>query len=186
MPNFITDSDLLPFEPRVFHELPFAGQTKLIVSDAQIDGATVTSAAGGFAALAPGDVAVLGGGAYKIAAVADDNTLTLDPPPVTDTDPTLLVRTFAPQATLAHEHILQALGRTEEEVESAGPVSRLEALCTLSIAYAAGVSVLGDSSRLIEKLERYKRQYLREWMEATIVFNDETILRPAVPRMDRV
>ena len=185
MPNFTADSDLLPFEPRVFHELPFAGQTKLRVTDAQLDGATLTSAAGGFSALAPGDVALLGEGAYAIVSIEDDNTLTLAPAPVDITDSTMIVRTLAPQAMLAHEHILQALGRTEEEIENRDLVARLEALCTLSIAYAAGVSVLGDSARLLEKLERYRRQYLREWTAATILLDDQTVIRPGVGRVIR-
>ena len=170
MPNFSTDSDLLAHEPMVFHELPFAGQTKLRVTDAVISDAMVTSTTGGFSRLAAGDVAILGDGAFAISAIGDDQTLTLAVPPVGITDATLIVRTFAPQAALVRDELLRAVGIDPDDpdpaygqsaIVSVAHVRQLEALGALARAYAAAVSIAGDSRRILEKADRYRQRFTR-------------------------
>ncbi len=162
---FSNDSDLLVHEPRIFHELPIVGQTKLRITDAVVSGDTVTSATGGFASLAAMDVAVLGEGAYPIAQVTDDQTLRLAYLPA-EPGTLLTVRTFAPQRRRAYEQLLGILG--QGSILSLERMRELETLLTLQHAYAAGVSILGDAGPLLDKSRRYQRAFLHTLRSAVI------------------
>jgi hypothetical protein len=194
MSNFSNDSDLLAHEPMVFHELPFAGQTKLRVMNAAISGQTITSATGGFSTLAAGDVVILGDGAFAITAVVDDNTLTLAIPPVGVADGTLIVRTFATQAALVHEELLRAMGVEESDassIVSIALVRQLEVLGTLARAYAAAVGTAGDSRRILEKADRYRARFTRGLLAAAIELDldadgrVDTVRHPGIGRWVR-
>jgi hypothetical protein len=200
MSNFSKDSDLLAHEPMIFHELPFAGQTRLRVTDAAISGQTVTSPSGGFAALAPGHVAIVGDGAFAIAAIVNDNTLTLAVPPVGVGGSTLVVRTFAPQAAVVHDELLRALGidpdhpgaaASESKIVSRSWMTQLEALGTLSRAYAAAVSIGADNRRILEKAERYRQRFSRGLIGAAVLLDldgdgrPDTVRHPGIVTLTR-
>ena len=174
MSNFSRDSDLLGHEPMVFHELPFAGQTRLKVTDAVIDGPNVTSAMGGFAPLSAGQVAMIGDGSFAIAAIVSNNAMTLAVPPVGVSGSTLVVRTLAPQAALVGDELLRAIGLDPDDPSSAGSIVslslmvQLEAIGTLSRAYAGAISIAGDSRRIEEKANRYRQRLARGLRGAAI------------------
>jgi hypothetical protein len=174
MSNFVSDSDLLEYEPQVFQELPFASQRMLLVTDGAISGPTLTSGTGGFAALSAGDVVVISSGLSDVvtcgvASVTDSNTLVLMQTPVLAATTGLRVeaRTLAPQANTMHAELLRSLGvdlddpdgLRQSAIISVSLMRRLEALGTLSRAYAAAVTLGGDNATVSAKAESYRRRF---------------------------
>lgn len=200
MPNFSNDSDLLAHEPTVFHELPFTGQTRLRITDAAVSDQTVTSVTGGFSGLSPGEVAIIGDGAFVITGIVNDNTLTLAVPPIGVGSSTLTVRTLAPQATLVHDELLRALGidvdnpdgeTNESMIVSVSLMNQFEVLGTLSRAYAGAASIGGDSRRIVEKADRYRRRFQSGLLGAAILLDvnadgrPDTVRHPGVGQLIR-
>lgn len=200
---FSSDADLLGYEPSVFVDLPLGAQRRLRLDDAVVSEATVTSATGGLSVLAAGDVVVLGDGpgqwtAYAVEQVVNDNTIELRTAPI-GFDPTEPVamewRTFRPQAELVDEELLRALG-IGAEAEAAGlgaesilstaVMRRLEALGTLSRAYAAGVGVSGEQGQIEAKAARYRRAFSRSLRGARVLIDTDGDGRADVWRMPGV
>lgn len=183
MSNFSNDADLLAYEPHVFTDLPFASQRRLRVTDAAVDGTTVTSETGGFTTVAAGQVVVIEALAYAIASITDDNTLELAAAPVelsTTTGLTLTVPTLAPQAALVHDELLRAIGIdvddagadiTEQSIVSTQLMRRLEAIGTLAHAYAAAVALVGDNETINTKADRYRQRYQRALNVAQVLID---------------
>lgn len=201
MPNFSTDADLLAYEPNVFHELPFVSQTKLRVTDAAISGRDVTSTTGGFTTLSPGDVAVIGDGAFAIATIVSNTVLTLATTPVGVSGPTLTVRTFAPQAAAVHADLMRAIGidaaDPDNELDGSAVLSldlmgRLETLGTLTDAYTAAIPIAGERTGAAEKAERYRQLFKRRLNGATVLIDlngdgqADVARYPGVGRLERV
>ncbi|MBI1373912.1 MAG: hypothetical protein GC159_14410 [Phycisphaera sp.] len=204
MPNFITDADLLAYEPNVFNDLPFASQRTLQVTDAAVSGTTVTSATGGFDALSAGDVAIVADVAHAVASITDDNTLELTAAPVAlsaTTGLTLTARTLAAQATLVHGELMRAVGidaddpdetLDESSIVSVGVMRRLEALGALSRAYAAAVALVGDNEAINAKAAAYRQRFAMALSGAQVLVDTDGDGRadvwrtPGVVRLTRV
>lgn len=193
--NFATDRDLLSLEPDVFTEVPLVGQQRIHVTDAQLDGTTLTSLEADFAAadIETGAVALLGRTPLEVVQRIDANTLTVsllrshttDPPvpPTGFDDPalTLSVRTFAPQATLVHDALLRLLGidpdgiapdaLTEDAVVLLGVMSRLEALGTLERVYASAAVIENDAPLLARKAAHYRRRFDQARQTAVVMLD---------------
>jgi len=190
MTPFVLDADLLAYEPNVFVELPFAAQRLLRVTDAALSGATLTSATGGFAALAPGGVVVLSTSAGDavtgaIASVTDDNTVVLTRAPVGFEAGAAVVveaRTLGPQVALVHAEVMRSIGLDgddaavtldESAVVSVGLMRKIEALGALSRAYAGAVAIVGDQALIEAKAERYRRMFGAALSEAQVLIDTD-------------
>jgi hypothetical protein len=186
MPNFSTDADLLTCEPNVFVDLPLPSQQKLKVTDAALAGVTVTTATGGFAELAAGDVAVISSteadaAAFAIASIDDDSTITLEHAPThlsANTDLTLIVRTFEPQRQQVHEQLMRCVGidpdgddLDESAIVSMGLMRRLEVLGTLWRAYSAAHTLTGDNITVEAKAAQYARHFNRALAGAVVLID---------------
>jgi hypothetical protein len=195
MANFSTDSDLLAREPGVFAELPFAGQTKLRVTDANISGSTVTSTTGGFNRLSAGDAVLFGEAAFAIAAIVNNNTLTLAAIPSGVTGGTMYVRTFAPQARLVHQELMRVIGIDtddpdqalgESAIVSVSLMKDLEVLGTLARAYTAAITLTGGTRAVKDKAERYGRLFVRSLLGAAVLIDLDGDGYPDVTRFPGV
>lgn len=188
MAYFITDAQLLAYEPNLFIDLPYASQQVFRAEDAAVDRLIVTSVAGGFDGLAAQQVAVVASeanphSAHAIATVDSDTQLTLATEPVglaQTTGLTLSVRSFSPQIGLIHADLMRTLGldpdnpdntHNESAIISQGTVMNLEALGALWLAYNAAASLTGDNSPIREKAEHYRLRY-RAAMNSTAVLID--------------
>jgi hypothetical protein len=174
MSNFSNDADLLAYEPYVFTDLPFASQRRLRVTDAAVDGTTVTSETGGFAALVAGQVVVIEALTYAIASITDDNTLELAAAPIelsSTTGLTLTVPTLAPQAWLVHDEDDAEADITEQSIVSTQLMRRLEAIGTLAHAYSAAVALVGDNETINAKADRYRQRYQRALNVAQVLID---------------
>ncbi len=208
MPHFATDADLLAYEPRVFIDVPLAGQQTLRVSDGELTANVLTSAAGGFAALAEQQVVTLSTGpadavSMPIVSISDDHTLALGgTAPLFDgaTGLTAIARTFAPQRDAVHGELLDAIGinpndpalpLTEAAVVSVELMRRIEVLGTLWRAFAAGAGVSGRRDALIDAAEQYRRRYAAALAGARVLIDTDADGRadawriPAVARLVR-
>jgi len=204
MPNFITDADLLGYEPNVFNDLPFASQRKLHVTDAAVTGTTVTSATGGFIGLTAGDVAMIEEVAHAVASITDDNTLELAGAPVAlsaSVGLAMTVRTLEPQTALMHGELMRAVcidvddpdeSLDETAIVSVGVMRRLEALGTLSRAYTAAVALVGDNRAITEKAAMYRQRFTQAMSGAQVLIDTDgdgradTWRTPGVVRLTRV
>ncbi len=176
MGRFSVDRDLLSYEPNVFVDLPFAGQRKVSVEDGVLSGATVTSVAGGFGAIAAGDVVVLGGNVsemagYGVSAVTDDNTLVLDGVVVglsSNSGLKVISSSFGRQGEVVHDELMRAIGidvdDSEEELDdkavvSNGVMRQLEVFGILASVYGAAISLVGENEAVREKGLLYQKRY---------------------------
>lgn len=170
--NFSTDRDLLALEPSLFYDVPIASQLRLQVSDAAVAGTVLTSATADFVAaqVESGSVVLLDNTALEVLTRASATTLTVSRlrnrlgdaaiAPAPGTGLTLVVRTFAPQATLVHDLLLGALQLTDDEpVVSLSAMAHLEALGTLERVYAAAVTFAGDQPGLERKADHYRVRF---------------------------
>lgn len=200
MTPFITDSDLLNSEPRVFEQLPFAAQQVLRVDDAALSGTTLTSVTGGFDVLAAGDAAVLRTSEADVATseidqITDDNTLVLAAEPThlsASSGLTLIVRTFLPQITDVHGQIMRALridtddpdeALDESSIVSISVVQRIEVLGTLARAYAAAVALAGDNDVIEQKADAYAGQFVAALRGACVQIDTDGDGRADVSRV---
>jgi hypothetical protein len=190
--NFSTDRDLLAIEPAVFEDVPFTAQQRLNVTDGSVTGTTLTSAVADFvtAQVGQGSVLLIGGVAYEVLAQIDANTLTISLPrsstddsAIPGGDGTLLgvtARTFAPQAKLVHDGLLQMIGIepedpdaeiTESAILSLSRLAQVEAVGTLERVYSGAASLIGDNETLLMKAGEYRRRF-REACASTTVLLD--------------
>jgi phosphohistidine swiveling domain-containing protein len=190
--NFSTDRDLLAIEPAVFEDVPFAAQQRLDITDGSVTGTTLTSAAADFvtAQVDQGSVLLIGGTAYEVLARIDANTLTISLPRSSTDDPAIpggdgallgvTARTFAPQAELVHDGLLQMIGIepedpdaeiTESAILSLSRLAQVEAVGTLERVYSGAASLIGDNETLLMKAGEYRRRF-REACASTTVLLD--------------
>ncbi|MCC7145158.1 MAG: hypothetical protein IT443_01795 [Phycisphaeraceae bacterium] len=190
--NFCTDRDLLVFEPTVFGDVPLAGQERLRTNDGVVQGTTLESAAGDFAAagVAAGSVVLIGGEPCEVVERVDEHQLTITRPrargagelmaPASGVSLEVVGRTFEPQITRAHQAMLLAMGMDAESLALEGDQSRvlsteamveLEALASLELIYRAGVALTGDNAGLAKKAEEYRRRFGRSWEQAVVMID---------------
>ncbi|MEM6333746.1 MAG: hypothetical protein AAF823_10455 [Planctomycetota bacterium] len=212
--NFSTDRDLLALDAAVFADLPFAAQQRLRITDGQLDGTTLLTVEGDFAAalVTAGSVVLVDRTPYEVIERTDATTLSVsqlrarlaDPlipaPGPAASDLTVVARTFEPQAALVHAALLRLLGidpddpaaaLTEEAVLSLTLMARLEALGTLELAYASAATTQGDNDELRRKADHYRHRFQRELRAACVLIDttgnglpDET-RRPGTLRLTR-
>lgn len=179
---FVTDRDLLIFEPALFRDFSWAGQTLVSASAASIAGTTLTSASSDFiaAGVQPGMVALVGGASLEVVAVAGPTTLTIsrpreridDPalPPLAVTGAALRIATFAPQIALMHEEILRLLGVSavgagspdENDILNPRSLSRLEALGALHVVFFGAAASQGADTPLWARAAHYRERFIDE------------------------
>jgi hypothetical protein len=167
--SFSTDRDLLAYDPQVFVDAQIAAQPRLSVSDGEVVGATLSSAAADFeaAAVDPGGVVLIAGVAHEVMQRVDSSTLKVSLPRRRLGDAAIpgvqgesleaVVRTFALQAEEVHTRLLRLIGRAcaggesakaidADAVVSLTTVSELEALGTLDMVYGAAAQVTLDAA----------------------------------------
>lgn len=190
--NFSTDRDLLAYEPTLFHDLPWAGQQRVHVTDASTTGTTLTSQSADFvsAAVGVGDVVLIGDQAHEVISRDSATQLTVslmrarltdDPiPPNGGSDQTAVVRTFEPQAALVHDQLLHMLGFepddpnaevTEQAIISLSVMARLEALGTLQRVFSGALALVGENEALQQKAEAYQAYFTRALHRATVLLD---------------
>lgn len=208
---FITDRDLLIFEPSLFRDLHWSGQSLVTAADAAISGTTLTSAASAFltAGVAPGAVALVAGAALEVVAVTGETSLAISRPreapdapalpPLPVTAAALRIATFGPQIALVHADILRLLGvsplggaaPSEERILNPRALSRLEALGALHVIFFGAAASLADDSPLWSRAAHYRERYLHERREVFAQLDldgdgvSDAIRRPGLARLRR-
>lgn len=208
---FITDRDLLIFEPSLFRDLHWSGQLLASATDASISGTTLTSPTSAFltAGVASGAVALVAGAALEIISATDETTLTISRPregpdaaalpPLPVTGAALRIATFSPQIALVHADILRLLGvspsggapPSEDHILNPRALSRLEALGTLHVIFFGAAASLADDSPLWARSAHYRERYLHERREVFAQLDldgdgvADAIRRPGLARLRR-
>lgn len=174
--NFSTDIDLLSYEPNLFHDLPFAGQRRMLVNDGVTDGNELSSESEPFGVLSEGDVVIVQSsvsdrGSWGVESVVSDGIILLEYAPVGLKQENELIvecRTFEPQANMVHAELMSAIGidvddpdetLDESSVISLTLMKRLEVLGVLAKAYAGAISLVGQNDIVVMKAERYQRAF---------------------------
>ncbi|GAB4109668.1 MAG: hypothetical protein Kow00105_18410 [Phycisphaeraceae bacterium] len=189
---YVTDRDLLIFEPNLFNEVSFIAQERVHVTDASISGNYTTSASADFVAgqVDTGSVLLIAGVPYEVITRISTTTLEISLPRTHTDDPgvpggiganlELIARTLMPQAELVHEGLLRLIGidvdqsgvgLPESAVMSVEAVKQIEALGTLELAYAGAASVAGNSDALWTKASEYRRRF-REARDGSVIRMD--------------
>lgn len=189
---FITDRDLLAYEPALARDLPLPGQDVLRVTDAAINGTTLTSDSSDFVArnIDAGHIATVNNAPVeiisrqsataltlsRIRATTDDATL----PPGNGEGVTLIVRTYRPQIQAVHDALLVRLGvdtdassLSASEIVSLALMRRLEVLAALERVFTAASAVSGDNAELKHKAAYYRRRFDDLCREARIAFDTD-------------
>ncbi len=179
---FATDRDLLVFEPALFRDVAWAGQTLAAASDASIAGDTLTSASSDFigAGVDAGHVALVGGAALEVIERTSATTLVVsrlrdsidDPPlrPLPATGAALRIATFGPQIAIVHQQTLRLLGidplmpesPAETDILNPRGLARVEALGALHLILSAAAAGVSDDSPLWAKAALYRDRMLFE------------------------
>jgi hypothetical protein len=188
---FASDRDLLVYEPNLFRDVGWVGQT-LIRGTGSVAGTTLTITGGTdtnllSANVAAGYVVVVGGTPYEIVARLSGSTATIsrlrdlagDPvrPPSPATAQDVSVMTFRPQIQIVHEQVLRMLGIEpadpssddataigESQITNPGSLARVESLGALHLIYAAAAAPGGDLGlgSLAGKAQLYRDRFARE------------------------
>lgn len=199
MAPFITDGSLLAYEPELFTDLPFAALRTLKVTDGALEGARVLSATGGFETLAAGDVLLIRGGpsdrgaCFVIQQINDDSDLLLERAPAglpAASGLTIEGRTLRPLIMTVHAELLRALGMDpddpqspdESTIVSVQVMRELEALGTLSRAYAAAVVGAGMNGVMIDKARAYQARFATALRGARVLLDTDGDGEPDVWR----
>ncbi len=192
---FSTDRDLLIFEPRLFAELAWPGQTLAGGADGELDRTTFTSASADFAAaaVASGMVLCISGAtpapaAFEIVSVDSPTALTVsalrrDPsaPPVA---PTLSgdglawqIAGFAAQAQAVADEMIAAFGLapadpsspwTAEQVANGAALRTLSAWGVLATALAGAAARTGPPDGYWTKAVHYRGLFERGLMKVRL------------------
>ncbi|CAG0953108.1 hypothetical protein PHYC_00308 [Phycisphaerales bacterium] len=181
---FTTDRDLLVFEPHLFRDLAWAGQT-LISGTANYAG-SVLELTGDQSledqSVAAGHVITVDGVSYEIMEVLGATELWVsvvrashdDPviPAVKMIDRPAYVSTFAPQIAIAHRQVLRLVGvepdlvlpgqPTEASIKNPRELARLEALAALHLIYSAAAAASGQDSPLAQRAAMYLERFRAE------------------------
>lgn len=179
--NFSTDRDLLLYEPTLFNDLPWVSQQRLSVTDAEVNGTTLTSTEADFemAQVDVGSVLLVGKVPIEVLARVDSMTLTVSLPRTRTSDAAIppgdvssaavVARTFAPQAELVCGSLLRMLGLDADDpdepldadaVVSLSLMARLESLGTLERVFSSAAALTGDNDALLFKSAEYRRRLL--------------------------
>lgn len=194
--NFSTDRDLLVLEPHIFDDAPIAAQQRITAADAAVAGTTLTSASSDFVAaqVEPGSVVLIGQIAHEVLMRIDATTLAVSLPRARLADAAipgpqgasleLIARTFAPQAAVVHDMLLNLLGIdaqdgdaqddariTEDDIVSLSVMARLEALATLERIYASAAAVAVDAEPMLRKAAEYRDRFNRSIRRATVLID---------------
>ena len=174
---FATDRDLLVREPRVFHDVAWAGQRVLEMLNAAYDSATGTlgSAGDGLATkgLAVGSVVVVDGAALEVTSIVDDDRVVVSRvgdgfalADIAQTQVDIIAHTFAAQLAVVHRQLLGTLGLSEgvtvgggalaeDRITNAEALVEAEACGALHMVYAGASALVGESSPLWVKARLY-------------------------------
>lgn len=177
---FSTDRDLLAYEPSVFVDAAAVALERCRATDGIISGTTLSSATSDFAAqgVEPSSVIVVAETPIEVISRTDAHTLVVSKrrpsradtptPPTAGMGLEIVVRSFAPQATLVHDALLTMLGIDPDEpdgtfnenmIVSLSVMARLESLGTLERIYTGAVALAGDDGELWKKATEYHRRF---------------------------
>ncbi|MBL0921566.1 MAG: hypothetical protein IBJ10_05490 [Phycisphaerales bacterium] len=208
---FIADRDLLIFEPSLFRDASWAGQTIVAAADASIAGTTLTSASSDFVAAgaAPGQVALVGGASLEVVEVLSATTLRVSRPrdgahasaqaPLPVSGAPLRLSTFGPQIAMVHADVLRLLGVSpaggpapdEEDILNPRALGRLEALGALHVIFFGAAATQGDLSPLWARAAHYRERYLDERRQVFVHIDldgdgvADAVRRPGLARFRR-
>jgi len=181
--SFAVDRDLLALEPNLFRDIAWAGQRLIDVSDADLNGTSLTSPTADFEAaqIDAGHVALVNGTSLEVVARVSPTELTVsllrddpqtDPlPPASASDVDLIITTFRPQIRHVHDQLLRALGIeptdedaqvTENDIANAQALVRVEALGALHLIFAAAAAMVSDDARLWTKAKVHRERFIAE------------------------
>ncbi|GJQ28612.1 MAG: hypothetical protein HBSAPP03_04960 [Phycisphaerae bacterium] len=210
---FAADRDLLIYEPHLFRDLAWAGQT-LASGEATLVGSTMeisTDPSLEERGIGPGHVVMIDQIAYEILERIGSSEViasllrvaTGDPviPPPKMTARPAYISTFAPQIALAHRHVLRLLGidpddpaaggATASQVTNPRDLMRLEALGALHLIYAAAAAAHGDEGPFAQRAAMYQRRFADERGRAMALLDldhdgvADAVRRPAVAYLTR-
>lgn len=175
---FARDRDLLVFEPGVFRDVVWRGQTLLESELGVVDtsGETLTVTKGGFDDLgvASGHVVVIDGVPAEVIERLSPTTLSVslvrastDQAPVPlmfdGSGLSVVVTTFAPQIGRIHEDLMRGLGLTPGEDEASIVNTRSfvlpESLGVLAMAYASSSTLDDEASLAWAKARHYRERF---------------------------
>lgn len=178
---FATDRDLLVREPRLFHDVSWAGQRVVEASGVAYDGATgvLGSSGAGLASkgLGVGSVAVVAGMAVEVVGVVDDDSVRVSRvrpsvdddqllPDIATGSVTVDAHAFGAQLGVVHRQLLGTLGLeegvtveggalAEDRVTNATALVEAEACGALHLIYASASALVGESSPVWVKAQLY-------------------------------
>ena len=178
---FAMDRDVLVREPRVFHDVAWAGQR--VVDTTSVAYVAATGVVGGVGSglsskgLAVGSVAIVRGVAVEVVEVIDADRVRVSrvrgsieddglPPDITGTSVSVVAHTFAAQLGVVHRQLLGTLGLregvtveggalAEDRVTNASALVEAEACGALHLIYASASALVGESSPLWVKARLY-------------------------------
>jgi hypothetical protein len=192
MPLLINDRDLLRVEPTLFIDASTAGTVLVDVTDAEVDGTSVTSATAGFAAkeIGEGFVAVIAGMPVAVLDRPQDTELQVSLPRASEDDPAigpgdgtalaLKVITFERTIRSVQDRYLLALGveRDEEtgeldETQALNPetLARCIALRTVADAFASAAAADPADSSLAARAQLHHQRAEIAQQQAGIEFD---------------
>lgn len=184
---FTTDRDLLQYEPQLFNDVRWAGQTLLTHTGAALNAAgdAVTMAGVPLAArgVGVGSVVLLSGLAVEVLALPASDAITVSlvrakkgdapiPVPGGPRSVDVIIATFRPQIALVHDRILRSLGiepddptpgaLTESAILNPGALSRVEALGALHTIFATSAALVDEHSPMWAKAVMYRDRFIEE------------------------
>ena len=197
---FCTDADLLPWEPNIFRDAPFASQT-LLAGTGTLSGTDFTIDSGSFedAGIDANHVIALGGdadGCFPIASIDAGQSITVSvitegtearAPNASGSLP-FVVRTFWPQRMIISELIAQAAGVGAASTNATATIlnpevlSRACALGTIQLIYSA-LAAVSEDARAANRALLYERLYRRALRAATVAIDLDNDGRADVHRM---
>ena len=189
---FATDRFLLAYEPDIFEDISFGSQTRVNVADGLVSGTTLTSATADFttAQIDAGSVLLINAITCEVISRTDANTVEISLPraaildnaipPGDGSSLSVVGKTFANQAHLVYQKLLDKLGiidgaietaPTADQILSLDNMRRLESLGTLARIYTGAVAIGADNTVVLTKSQNYREQFDAACNAAVIQFD---------------
>jgi len=186
---FTSDRELLARELKLLDDAAFLALTRVAVTDAAVNGSTLSSASADFVAAGVdgGQLVNIAATPCEVLSVIDANTLTVsllrgrtsDPsiPPPAGSDLAASVISFAPQRDAVGEELLQVINHLLEldepidadDVVSLHTMRQLETLGALQRIYDGAASVADEHhDRYLARADAHRRAFRAAWRDAAI------------------